>query len=90
MATKIISGTQFSSLPASYIRKEWERPMLHQVGVFDNIPVIDLGCEDANLVVDQIGRACHEYGFFQVRYINRLILYDLTIDLKSSILFLLY
>lgn len=67
MATKIISGIQFSSLPTSYIRGESERPRLHEVGVFDNIPVIDLSCEDATLVVDQIGRACRECGFFQVR-----------------------
>lgn len=66
MATKIISGIQFSSLPTSYIRGESERPKLHEVGVLDNIPVIDLSCEDATLIVDQIGRACREYGFFQV------------------------
>ncbi|XP_057805642.1 protein DOWNY MILDEW RESISTANCE 6-like isoform X2 [Salvia miltiorrhiza] len=66
MATKIISGTRFSSLPASYIRGESDRPNLSQVDVLDNIPLIDLSCEDRSLVIDQIGRACRDYGFFQV------------------------
>lgn len=66
MATKIISGTEFSSLPASYIRGESERPKLAEVDVLDNIPLIDLTCADKALLIQQIGQACRDYGFFQV------------------------
>ncbi|XP_047976402.1 protein DOWNY MILDEW RESISTANCE 6-like isoform X2 [Salvia hispanica] len=66
MATKIISGTQFSSLPASYIRGESERPKLAEVDVLDNIPLVDLTCPDKTLLIQQIGQACRDYGFFQV------------------------
>lgn len=66
METKVISGIQFSSLPASYIRPEHERPKLSEVMECENVPVIDLGCEDKSLTIKQIGLACQEYGFFQV------------------------
>ncbi|KAL7158550.1 hypothetical protein ABFS83_02G151400 [Erythranthe nasuta] len=66
METKVISGVHFSSLPASYIRPESDRPKLSEIEEFDNVPVIDLGCEDHSLIVKQIGDACREYGFFQV------------------------
>ncbi|KAH6813136.1 2-oxoglutarate and oxygenase superfamily protein [Perilla frutescens var. frutescens] len=66
MTTKIISGIEFSRLPSSYIRDESERPRLCEVDVSNNIPVIDLSCPDRTLVIQQIGQACREYGFFQV------------------------
>lgn len=66
MEPKVISGVKFSSLPSSYIRPESERPKLSEVEDCDNVPVIDLGCEDRSLIIKQIGDACQEYGFFQV------------------------
>ncbi|KAL6495415.1 Protein DOWNY MILDEW RESISTANCE 6 [Orobanche gracilis] len=66
MEPMVISGTQFSTLPSSYIRPESERPKLSQVAECDNFPVIDLDCEDKSLLVQQIGDACREFGFFQV------------------------
>ncbi|KAK4411288.1 Flavanone 3-dioxygenase 2 [Sesamum angolense] len=62
----VISGIQFSSLPSSYIRPESQRPKLSEVVECDNVPIIDLGCEDRSLIIKQIGDACREYGFFQV------------------------
>ncbi|KAL3649470.1 Protein DOWNY MILDEW RESISTANCE 6 [Castilleja foliolosa] len=67
MATKvIISGTHFSSLPRSYIRPESDRPKLSDVSECDDVPIIDLGCQDRSLIIKQIGDACRDYGFFQV------------------------
>ncbi|PIN24658.1 Flavanone 3-dioxygenase [Handroanthus impetiginosus] len=66
MAAKVISRVQFSSLPSSYIRPESERPKLSEVADCNNVPVVDLGCQDRSLLVKQIGDACQEYGFFQV------------------------
>lgn len=66
MDTKVISGIQFTSLPRNYIRPESERPKLSEVSECENVPVIDLGCGDRNLIISQIGDACREYGFFQV------------------------
>ncbi|KAH6789542.1 2-oxoglutarate and oxygenase superfamily protein [Perilla frutescens var. frutescens] len=66
METKVISGVQFSKLPNSYIRPESERPKLSEVAECNNVPIIDLGCEDRSLLAKQIGDACREYGFFQV------------------------
>ncbi|KAK6162488.1 hypothetical protein DH2020_002329 [Rehmannia glutinosa] len=65
MEPKVISGIQFSSLPTSYIRPESERPKLSEVSECNNVPVIDLSCEDRSLIIKQIGDACREYGFFQ-------------------------
>lgn len=62
----IISGIEFSKLPTSYIREESDRPKLNEVSELDNIPIIDLSCKDRSLVIEQIGQACREYGFFQV------------------------
>lgn len=66
LETKVISSGVFSSLPASYIRPESDRPNLSDVSEFENVPVVDLGCGDRDLVVTQIGDACRLYGFFQV------------------------
>lgn len=67
MDTKVIStGIRYSSLPESYVRPESERPKLSEVEDCQNVPIIDLGCEDRSLIVHQIGQACRFYGFFQV------------------------
>ncbi|XP_059656353.1 protein DOWNY MILDEW RESISTANCE 6-like [Cornus florida] len=67
MDTKVIStGIRYSSLPESYIRPESERPKLSEVSDCENVPIIDLGCGDRDLIVQQIGDACQQYGFFQV------------------------
>ncbi|KAJ6687405.1 PROTEIN DOWNY MILDEW RESISTANCE 6 [Salix koriyanagi] len=67
MDTKVISsGVQYTSLPASYVRPESERPRLSEVSACENVPVIDLGFEDRSQIVRQIGDACEQYGFFQV------------------------
>ncbi|KAG8391677.1 hypothetical protein BUALT_Bualt01G0212200 [Buddleja alternifolia] len=66
MEPRVISGVQFSSLPTSYIRPESDRPKLSEVAELNNVPIIDLGCEDESLIIKQIGDACREFGFFQV------------------------
>ncbi|GKV25483.1 hypothetical protein SLEP1_g34920 [Rubroshorea leprosula] len=67
MESKVISsGIRYSSLPASYVRPESERPRLSEVSACDDVPVIDLGSDDRAHVVQQIGDACTNYGFFQV------------------------
>ncbi|XP_052184854.1 protein DOWNY MILDEW RESISTANCE 6-like isoform X3 [Diospyros lotus] len=67
MDVKLIStGIQYSSLPESYKRPESERPKLSEVEDCENVPIIDLDCENRSLVVQQIGEACRDYGFFQV------------------------
>lgn len=70
MATKLISGVKFSSLPSSYIRPKSERPNMREVGAGNDIPVVDMGCQDRSLIIKQIGDACANYGFFQVIVIN--------------------
>ncbi|KAF5731317.1 2-oxoglutarate (2OG) and Fe(II)-dependent oxygenase superfamily protein [Tripterygium wilfordii] len=67
MDTKVIStGIRYSNLPESYVRPESERPRLSEVSTCENVPVIDLGCQDRTQIVRQIGDACEDYGFFQV------------------------
>ncbi|EEF37969.1 protein DOWNY MILDEW RESISTANCE 6 [Ricinus communis] len=67
MDTKVLSsGIRYSNLPESFIRPESERPRLSEVLACDNVPIVDLGCEDGAQVVQQIGYACSNYGFFQV------------------------
>ncbi|GAV73264.1 2OG-FeII_Oxy domain-containing protein/DIOX_N domain-containing protein [Cephalotus follicularis] len=67
MDAKIISSRiGFSNLPESYVRQESERPRLSEVSTCENIPVIDLGGEDRSQIIQQVGDACKNYGFFQV------------------------
>ncbi|KAL7003759.1 Protein DOWNY MILDEW RESISTANCE 6 [Sarracenia purpurea var. burkii] len=67
MDTKVIStGKRYSSLPESYVRPESERPKLSEVEDCEDVPIIDLGCGDRILIIQQIGEACRTYGFFQV------------------------
>lgn len=60
------TGIPHESLPLTYIRPESDRPRLAEVSQIDNVPVIDLACENRALIVDQIRHACSTFGFFQV------------------------
>ncbi|KAL2540313.1 2-oxoglutarate (2OG) and Fe(II)-dependent oxygenase superfamily protein [Abeliophyllum distichum] len=65
--TKVISnGIKYSTLPTSYVRPAMERPKLSEVPDWETVPVIDLGCEDETFIIQQLGDACRNYGFFQV------------------------
>nr|GMC68325.1 protein DOWNY MILDEW RESISTANCE 6 [Ipomoea batatas] len=67
METKVLSsGIRHTSLPENYVRPESDRPRLSEVADCNNVPVIDLGCGERELIVKQIAQACSEYGFFQV------------------------
>ncbi|XP_062147618.1 protein DOWNY MILDEW RESISTANCE 6 [Alnus glutinosa] len=67
MDTKVLStGVRYSSLPESYVRPVSDRPRLSEVSSCEDVPIIDLGCEDRPQIVKQIGDACKSYGFFQV------------------------
>ncbi|KAK9291502.1 hypothetical protein L1049_019450 [Liquidambar formosana] len=67
MDSKVLStGVRYSSLPESYVRPESERPRLSEVSQCEDVPVIDLGCEDRGQIIQQIRDACTAYGFFQV------------------------
>jgi hypothetical protein len=41
---------------------------ISEVSSCEDVPIIDLGCEDRTQIVKQIGDACKSYGFFQVQY----------------------
>ncbi|KAK9292646.1 hypothetical protein L1049_020623 [Liquidambar formosana] len=67
MDSKVLpTGVRYSNLPESYVRPESERPRLSEVSQCEDVPVIDLGCEDRGQIIQQIGDACTAYGFFQV------------------------
>ncbi|GAB4826100.1 Protein DOWNY MILDEW RESISTANCE 6 [Ancistrocladus abbreviatus] len=67
METKVLStGIPYQNLPEKYIRPELERPNLAQISDCENVPVVDLGCDDKAQINQQIGDACRNYGFFQV------------------------
>lgn len=59
----VSNGFRCSTLPASYVRPEPERPKLSEVAEFLNAPIVDLGRVDK---IQQISQACQHYGFFQV------------------------
>lgn len=72
-----LAASQLQKLPSNYIRPLSERPDLSQVlhdydtnSSHNNIPLIDLqnlcGPDRPN-IVKQIGEACLNYGFFQVK-----------------------
>lgn len=68
MDRKVLSsGIRYSNLPESYIRPESERPRLSEVLECEDVPIVDLGCENRAQIVHQIGEACRLYGFFQVQ-----------------------
>ncbi|CAL5343485.1 unnamed protein product [Camellia sinensis] len=57
MGTMVISTEiWYSSLPESYVRPESDRPKLSEVEDCQNVPIIDLGCEDRSLIVHQTGQ----------------------------------
>jgi hypothetical protein len=71
-------------IPSNYIRPTYDRPNLHEVESFDGaIPLIDL--QDLNGpnrsdIIQQIGVACRNYGFFQVNiYIYSVALISIDI-----------
>ncbi|KAK6936607.1 Isopenicillin N synthase-like, Fe(2+) 2OG dioxygenase domain [Dillenia turbinata] len=67
METKVLyTGVRLSNMPESYIRPESERPKLSEVEDCEDVPVIDLGRDEREHIVQQIGYACKNYGFFQV------------------------
>lgn len=67
MDTKVLSsGIRYTNLPEGYVRPESERPNLSEVSECENVPVIDLACDDRSLIVQQVADACKDYGFFQV------------------------
>ncbi|KAL5989090.1 Flavanone 3-dioxygenase 2 [Asimina triloba] len=63
--TVLSTGIRYENLPESYIRPASERPRLKEV-VNENIPLIDLGGDDRNGIISQIGEACRSYGFFKI------------------------
>ncbi|XP_054788162.1 protein DOWNY MILDEW RESISTANCE 6-like [Prosopis cineraria] len=67
METKVLSsGVPFSTLPASYVRPESDRPRLSDVPTCEDVPIIDLASPDRAHLLLQIREACKSYGFFQV------------------------
>ncbi|XP_059634465.1 protein DMR6-LIKE OXYGENASE 2-like [Cornus florida] len=75
MATKVLVSDliyDVNHVPTNYIRPVSDRPNLDQVvQSFDHsIPVIDLQGFNGSMhfdVINQIGQACQNYGFFQVK-----------------------
>ncbi|XP_031251173.1 protein DMR6-LIKE OXYGENASE 2-like [Pistacia vera] len=68
LLSDIVSGV--SSVPSNYIRPISDRPNIDEVSLGNPIPLIDLqGLDSSNRsdVVKEIGQACQEYGFFQVK-----------------------
>ncbi|WRX09400.1 Oxoglutarate/iron-dependent dioxygenase - like 10 [Theobroma cacao] len=59
-----------SSVPPNYVRPESDRPKLNEVTFDHSIPLLDLqGLHGPNhsSVIKEIGEACQNYGFFQVK-----------------------
>ncbi|XP_021281410.1 protein DMR6-LIKE OXYGENASE 2-like [Herrania umbratica] len=59
-----------SSVPPNYVRPESDRPNLNEVTFDHSIPLLDLqGLHGPNhsSVIKEIGEACQNYGFFQVK-----------------------
>ncbi|KAK6281501.1 hypothetical protein POUND7_015326 [Theobroma cacao] len=68
METKIfrlVNGSGPLSLTPKYILPQEKRPNLSEITILASIPIIDLK-EPSALVVEQISKACEEYGFFQI------------------------
>ncbi|XP_071740812.1 protein DMR6-LIKE OXYGENASE 1-like [Rutidosis leptorrhynchoides] len=66
----LVSTDKIDHVPSNYIRAVSERPNLKNVSHNDSIPIIDL--TDLHMpnwahVVKQIGQACQDHGFFQVK-----------------------
>ncbi|KAH7519419.1 hypothetical protein FEM48_Zijuj08G0034100 [Ziziphus jujuba var. spinosa] len=69
LLSDLVSGA--NHVPPNYVRPENDRPNLDEVHSFDaSIPVIDLnGLHGPHRpdIINQIGLACQNYGFFQVK-----------------------
>ncbi|CAH1439138.1 unnamed protein product [Lactuca virosa] len=69
MLSDLVSSDKIDQLPSHYIRPLSQRPNLQDVS-HDSIPLIDLHdlyTPNRSHVVQQIGKACSDYGFFQVK-----------------------
>ncbi|KAF5815859.1 putative flavanone 3-dioxygenase [Helianthus annuus] len=69
LLSDLVSTDKIDQVPSNYIRPITQRPNLQSV-VRDSIPLIDLHNlfgPNRGQVIDQIGRACRDYGFFQVK-----------------------
>ncbi|KAI7743047.1 hypothetical protein M8C21_019952 [Ambrosia artemisiifolia] len=69
LLSDLVSTDNIDQVPSNYIRPITQRPNLQNV-VHDSIPLINLdqlfGPNRAK-IIEQIGLACREYGFFQVK-----------------------
>ncbi|KAF5815856.1 putative flavanone 3-dioxygenase [Helianthus annuus] len=69
LVSDLVSTDKIDQVPSNYIRPITQRPNFQNV-VRDSIPLIDLkdlnGPNHAN-VIKQIGQACADHGFFQVK-----------------------
>ncbi|KAI3689963.1 hypothetical protein L2E82_47935 [Cichorium intybus] len=69
MLRDLVSSNKIHELPSHYIRPITQRPNLQDVSR-DSIPLIDLHDlygPTRSHIVQKIGRACRDYGFFQVK-----------------------
>ncbi|XP_058077926.1 protein DMR6-LIKE OXYGENASE 2-like [Magnolia sinica] len=66
MEKLVSSRVNKQSVPESYVFPPEKRPGDVAVRTCNSIPVIDLGGSDQAEVIEQILRACEEYGFFQL------------------------
>ncbi|XP_076925231.1 protein DMR6-LIKE OXYGENASE 2-like [Bidens hawaiensis] len=69
LVSDLVTSDKIKQVPSNYIRPISDRPNLQNV-VHDSIPLIDLHdlySPGRSHVIDQIGRACSQYGFFQVK-----------------------
>ncbi|KAK4757635.1 hypothetical protein SAY87_018936 [Trapa incisa] len=64
-----LSDSGITAIPDRYIRPVSDRPSagdgFFAEGPDNNIPIVDLGMEDPADVLDQVSRACRDWGFFQ-------------------------
>ncbi|KAK9059379.1 hypothetical protein SSX86_021999 [Deinandra increscens subsp. villosa] len=70
LLSDLVSSDKIDQVPSNYIRPISQRPNLQSVSHDLSIPLIDLHDlfgPDRGHVIDRIGRACRDYGFFQVK-----------------------
>ncbi|KAL7595015.1 hypothetical protein Lser_V15G30202 [Lactuca serriola] len=70
LLSDLVSSDKIDQVPSHYIRRISQRPNLQNVYHDHTIPLIDLHdlyTPNRSHVVHQIGRACRDYGFFQVK-----------------------
>lgn len=69
LLTDLVSSNKIDQIPSNYIRPISQRPNLQHV-FRDSIPLInlnDIHGPNRGHVINQIGQACRDYGFFQVK-----------------------